>query len=367
MSEVSVLFAIWTIAALLFELPTGLIADKYPRKYILICGELVNAGAFLVWLFMPTFLGYAVGFILWGAAYALKSGAYQALIYDELAASNQTKDYTKMMSRIKAAEFSGMLLAFITAYAMSMRGVDYTLLLCASIATGLLSAILLLFVPNTRQRDAAQPTESQLKLLKRTFRVIVRTPNIQNTVAWLAIVGGFIGWYEEYTPLFDSAAGIPTKFIPLVISGALVLNILASLIAYRFESEKLLSKTLLILSAGVVALCATLGWWLPVAILFVHSGLILLRVLRILLDAELQHAAESSVRATLGSVAGFLSYPITVAVALGFAGLSKNMHGFLPFRWVSIALLVCGAVLLVVTMRSSKMNRSIITTKIKKT
>ena len=49
--DVSILFAIWTAAALIFEVPTGLVADKYPRKVVLIRGELVKAGTFFILLF----------------------------------------------------------------------------------------------------------------------------------------------------------------------------------------------------------------------------------------------------------------------------------------------------------------------------
>lgn len=352
--DVSVLFAIWTASALIFEVPTGLIADRYPRKHVLISGELVNAGAFLIWLFSPTFFGYAAGFVLWGAAYALKSGAYQALVYDELASNGQSQKYTKMMSRIKAAEFSGMLLAFISAYLLSTNGVNYNLLLIASIITGIISAGLLALLPNVKNRQTDTIPESQPKLLGRALKTVVHNSRIRIITAWLAIVAGFIGWYEEYTPLFDSTAGIATKYIPLVISGALVLNIIASLIAPRFESDRKMSKALLILSGGLMVVFSTLGWWLPLIVLLAHGGLILLRVLRILLDAELQHAADGTMRATLGSIAGLLSYPITIAVALTFALLSEHMQDFLPFRWIGIAILVSGAVLLLNTKEVAK-------------
>jgi len=347
--DVSVLFAIWTAAALIFEVPTGLIADRYPRKYVLISGEIINAGAFLIWLFLPTFFGYAAGFVLWGAAYALKSGAYQALVYDELASDGKSHEYTKMMSRIKAAEFSGMLLAFVSAYLLSINGVDYNLLLIVSIVTGIVSAGLLALLPDVKNRQTDAILESQPKLLKRALKTAVQNSRIRIIIAWLAIVAGFIGWYEEYTPLFDSTAGIATQYIPLVISGALVLNIIASLIAPRFERGGKMSKTLLIFGGGMMVIFSTLGWWLPLIVLLAHGGLILLRVLRILLDAELQHAADGTVRATLGSIAGLLSYPITIGVALTFALLSGQMQGFLPFRWIGIAILICGVILLINT------------------
>lgn len=355
--DVSILFAIWTAAALLFELPTGLIADRFPRKYVLFIGELINVAAFLVWLLLPTFFGYAFGFVLWGLAFALKSGAYQALVYDELADNKQSNQYTKTMSRIKAAEFSGMLLAFISASLLSITGVNYGLLLIISMIAGVVSATLLLLLPSVKNRRTEAITESQPKLLKRAVSVVAHNPRIRVIIAWLAIIGGFIGWYEEYTPLFDSAAGIDTQYIPLVISIALVANILASLVAPRFEKGGLVSRAALILSAALMVIFSTLGWWLPVIVILAHGGLVLLRVLRILFDAELQHSADGSVRATLGSIAGLLSYPLTIGVALGFSLMSEYLQDFLPFRWIGVAILVCGVLLLIHTKLTYRVTR----------
>ncbi len=115
-----------------------------------------------------------------------------------------------------------------------------------------------------------------------------------------------------------------------------------------------MSKAALILGAVLVVIFSTLGWWLPVIVVLAHGGLILLRVLRIILDAELQHAADGSVRATLGSIAGLLSYPLTIDVVLGFALLSKNMQGFEPFRCMGVAIVVAGMLLLLNTAMNGK-------------
>ena len=349
LSAVSTLFAIWTAAAMIFELPTGLIADRYPRKYVLIIGELINAGAFLVWLIAPFFVGYMSGFILWGAAYALKSGAYQALVYDELTSTGEAHEYTKMMARVRASEFSGMLLAFIVAYLLSIGGVKYNLLLVISALTAGASAGFLGLLPKVQNRLTDKIPESQPKLLLRAIKTVAKDAQIRIIIAWLAIVAGFIGWYEEYTPLFDTRAGVAVHYVPLVIAGALVLNIIASFIAPHFQANSRTAKGGLVLGSTFLIICATLGWWLPVIILSVHMGLILLRILRILLDAELQHAADPSIRATLGSVAGFASYPITIGVALMFAAMSQHLSDFLPFRWIGLILALCAVGLLVNT------------------
>ena len=47
--ELSWLFIIWSGAAMAFELPTGVLADRFPRRYILIMASIVKAAAFGIW------------------------------------------------------------------------------------------------------------------------------------------------------------------------------------------------------------------------------------------------------------------------------------------------------------------------------
>ena len=63
--QISILISIWSATQLLLEVPLGAVADKYPRRNLLIIALLIHAVGFVFWL-KGGFIFYAIGFILWG-------------------------------------------------------------------------------------------------------------------------------------------------------------------------------------------------------------------------------------------------------------------------------------------------------------
>ena len=82
--QISALLIVWSVAAFVFEVPTGTLGDRFPRRNVLAASRFVQALAFVVWLAFPSFWGYAVGFALWGLAGSLWSGTNEALLYESL-------------------------------------------------------------------------------------------------------------------------------------------------------------------------------------------------------------------------------------------------------------------------------------------
>ncbi len=95
--QIFFLYATITVATFIFEVPTGIIGDKYGRKTSIILGIfgwiLFGVGFF----FANSFGFFIVLFILLGINLTFISGSDEALIYDSL---KQDKKETKDMARI---------------------------------------------------------------------------------------------------------------------------------------------------------------------------------------------------------------------------------------------------------------------------
>ena len=76
-ADVSLLFAAWSVAALLTEVPAGALADRWSRRGALVLGGVLEAAAFVVWTVAPQFWGFLAGFVVWGVAGALVSGTFR--------------------------------------------------------------------------------------------------------------------------------------------------------------------------------------------------------------------------------------------------------------------------------------------------
>ncbi|MDX6228777.1 MAG: hypothetical protein QOI76_2167, partial [Frankiales bacterium] len=116
--QISLLFALWSLAGLVSGVPTGLLADRYSRRGCVAAAGPVKAAAFLYWLAFPSFAGFAAGFALWGLAGSLSSGALEALVYDGLTSFGAEAPYPKVLGRLSAVELLGQLVATAGAAAL---------------------------------------------------------------------------------------------------------------------------------------------------------------------------------------------------------------------------------------------------------
>lgn len=83
--QISLLFAIWSGVSVVAEVPTGALADRYSRRAALVAHGMLQAAGYALWILVPGFAGFAVGFVLWGLGGTLASGTFEALLYDSLA------------------------------------------------------------------------------------------------------------------------------------------------------------------------------------------------------------------------------------------------------------------------------------------
>ena len=99
----SLLFAIWSTVGFVAEVPSGALADRFSRRGALVVSGLAQAVGFGVWIALPGFAGFAAGFVLWGLGGTLASGAFEALLYDGLAAVDAEEHYARINGRAVAA------------------------------------------------------------------------------------------------------------------------------------------------------------------------------------------------------------------------------------------------------------------------
>ncbi|MCW2578869.1 MAG: major facilitator superfamily 1, partial [Blastococcus sp.] len=74
-TDISVLFAVWSVTGFLVEIPAGALADRWSRRGVVVLAGLLQAAGFLVWTAAPGFGAFAIGFVVWGISGALVSGA----------------------------------------------------------------------------------------------------------------------------------------------------------------------------------------------------------------------------------------------------------------------------------------------------
>lgn len=99
------------VTILLFEVPTGVVADAYSRRLSVIIGYFIMGWAFIVEGLFPSFLPIVLAQVLWGIGYTFTSGAQQAWFSDEIGETNANRAFLRANQFDLAGALVGMLLA----------------------------------------------------------------------------------------------------------------------------------------------------------------------------------------------------------------------------------------------------------------
>ncbi|MEU4794094.1 MFS transporter, partial [Micromonospora tulbaghiae] len=152
--QISSLFVLWAVAGIVLEVPSGVWADAVSRRLLLCLAPLLAAGGFALWVLLPSYPAFAVGFLLWGAGGALRSGALEALVFTELERLGATDRYARLIGRTRTVEVLGAVGSGVLAGPVFALG-GYLAAGAASVATCLLAAAVAARFPEHRPPPVA--------------------------------------------------------------------------------------------------------------------------------------------------------------------------------------------------------------------
>lgn len=345
-AEISSLFAIWTLVSFVLEVPSGALADVVSRRLLLVIAALLAAASFATWILVPTYLGFAVGFVLWGIGGALQSGTFEALIYDALARDGRTSSYAGLAGTAEAASTTSTLVALLVASPLLATG-SFELVGWASVGAAMIAALVARRLPDPPRGTSDEDAEDQpgwLDALRSGTAEVVASRAVARGVMLVAAVAGVLV-VDEYTPLIADDLGAPTETIPLLLAIPMVGQIVGTALAGR--AARASSRTIAALPVVAAAGLAVVSWVGSIGA-FVALGVAtgILWALSIVAEARLQDAITGRSRATVMSVAGVASE--------GAGLLVVGWYAVGPPPVVATALLSVATVLLIALAREPR-------------
>ncbi len=180
------------ISALVFEVPTGIVADVYSRRLSIVIGYLLMGLGFLVEGFFPSFLPILLAQVLWGLGYTFTSGAKQAWITDEVGEESANRLFlraTRLSSLAWLAGLALVILIGVNQIAIPIRAGGIALIL-----TGIALAVIM---PETgfrpTPREDRNPWQHMLYVFQQGVKAVRARPRLVN----LVFIGLFYGIYSE--------------------------------------------------------------------------------------------------------------------------------------------------------------------------
>ncbi|MFG3558921.1 MFS transporter [Micromonospora sp. NPDC047557] len=388
--QISSLFVIWSAAGILFEVPSGAWADAVSRRLLLRLAPLVTAAGYALWVLLPSYPAFAVGFLLWGAGGALVSGALEALVWTELDRLGAVGRYARVLGRARTAGVLGVVVTGVLAGPVLAVG-GYPAVGAASVLACLLAAAVAGRFPEHRPPPGASPAPpahdpsppahdpsppaydppsagppvaavpgdhapesvtpdddgdlTWWDTLRAGVTQVRTRPPVRAAVLLVAVVAADWGALDEYTPLLAVDTGVGAQAVPLLLlllwAGVTVGGLLAP------AGERLGHRGYAVL-LGLVALALAGG-----ALVRHPAGFVLLAVAfgaaqlaTVLADARLQARITGTSRATVTSLAGMATDLLIIGTYAGYGLVATAAGNAVAFAAAAGAYLVVALALL---------------------
>jgi len=304
MKDIMVLQAIYSIAIVVLEIPSGYLADVIGRRKTLIIGAIFGTLGFATYSFSYGFFGFIIAEIILGIGQSCISGADSAMLYDSLLEKGEEKKYSRFEGRIvslgniseAAAGLIGGLLAGITLRAPYIAQ--------AFVAFIALPAAFTLVEPS---RKVPLIKAGILEVIHIARFALFEDRSLRRNILFSAIIGTStltMAWFSQ--PFFEHA-GIEIRWFGLLWTSLNLTVALTSYTAHRLESK--LGQRWSIL---IIALTIPLGY-LALGRFHYSTGLIVLYLFYLVrgyatpvLKDYINRVTASHIRATVLSVRNFI-------------------------------------------------------------
>lgn len=223
LGEIGFVTAVFSVANVVAEIPTGYAGDRLGRRASLLVGNVVLAAFMAAYTVVETTAAYAVLYTVWAFGWAFRSGTADSWLYELLAAHGETEEFARIRGR--AATLERAFEAVTAAAAGAMVVVDWSLPFLANATVAALGIPVLITASSTASTDSAEDVTEAAEP-RFTVREALRTLRIQfgrPGVRWLVAYATLFSLLYQVTRVFEQPAletvGVPTAAFGLLYAG----------------------------------------------------------------------------------------------------------------------------------------------------
>jgi len=347
--DVFLLQSLFAVAAVLLEVPTGMVADRFGKRASLLFGEAAIVAGFVLYGLGHSFGAFLLAEVVLALGAALISGADTSLLYDSLKELGREDEYTRISGRNSAIQQVGFAAATLLGGFLGTWSLRATLW-ASMIGPALALVIALGFSEIQRPKRSTTlrgAATDYLTLLGASWRFITKHKLVRWQMALLATLAGSASWlfwlYQPYmewagTPLW--AFGVVFMLFNLWAAGA-------SRMAHRVNRHLSANGTIATLMILQLLPLPLLAWFVgPWSIFFALAHQTTRGVARPIIHARILRYTYADKRATVLSMSTLSARLFFAATApmVGFVSERTTMPETLAF--MGVVLLIAFAVLI---------------------
>ncbi len=336
----AVLVMLLSVGALVSQIRVPWLVNAIGARRAILLGQMLKIFGISLWVFWPTFIGFAIGMLTWGVQWAILAVAFEGMLYDELAARDLQDRYTKTLSRRNVIQAVAIALSSFGSLIM-MAG--YGWVTATSVLVCVLSCLFILRI-DVRAKKTRVPRAQFSKMFRTGVRACAKQPCIF-IMMMLSLLVANIAYLDDYLGPIGLQLGMPLEYVGLVSFFALGCYALGQLIAPRVRRVRdwILYTTIVVAGGLYVAFSqvySVAGLWI-LGVAYMMFGAI-----NILLYSRFQHIVPTQYRSiclSLHNAGTHLVYILTCLI-IGLGGSLGSWRYSILILGVILCAIGAGAV-----------------------
>ena len=331
--------AFFTVGQVIFEIPTGVVADVRGRRFSFMLGSatlLVSTLLYLLmWQIQAPFIGWALSSMLLGLGFTFFSGATEAWLVDALAATGHQGDLEAVFGRAMIVGGAAMLVGSVSGGFVAQAtnlGVPYII---RAVILGLSLVIAFFFMHDlgfTPKRDVG-PVDQVKSVVRGSIDGGWRNPPVR----WLMLAAPFVGGvgiyaFYAFQPYLLQLYGDPTAYgiaglAAAIVAGAQIAGgLLVTRVRrlFRRRTDAVILGSVLTVGA-LAAVGLTSSFWLAIVLMSIWA--LVFAIIGPLRQAFVNGVIPSEQRATVLSFDNLMS-SVGGVVAQPALGRTADVYGY---------------------------------------
>lgn len=338
LKDVLTLQAIYSVAIIALEIPSGYLADMWGRKNTIILGAILGTLGFAIYSFSYGFFGFLIAELVLGTGQSFISGSDSALLYDSLKKNGRENAYVKYEGRVLSMGNFAETLAALAGGFLAEISLRTPFFIQTGVAFIAIPAALFLIEPYKILKHNA-PGWSHIMSIVRFS--LFKSRKLALNIFFSAVIGcatlsmaWFIQAYlKDIHHFTEYQIGIAWAVLNLTVG-------ISTIFAYKIENKLGKIGTLVTILLGISGAYLLIGSLDYKIVFFIIWLFYFIRgIATPVLKDYINRLCEPDVRATVLSVRNFV-------IRILFAGFGPMIGWIADFYTIQTAFIMTGAIVL---------------------
>jgi MFS family permease len=330
---------IYSVIVVVLEVPTGMIADRFSRKTLIMINAVFGLLEFILLIIATNFWYFALAVAISATGHAFQSGAHNALVYDSLKSEGKEASIEKTLGRINAVNYSGIIIGSLLG---AVVATTFTLVTTYWISLiSLMVALVISFTIVDTKVQSKKEESWNVEDWLTVFKFIFTQANIRFITIIGVFSGGVITFLDEFWQIYAVSIQIPVIFfgmINLLIFGMVAVgSLLSSGFKERLGFKVTLKLMVFLCMLGFAYMTFNQLGFSIIAVMVIYFSS---AIMEPLIYGYLHEHAIDKYRATIESAYSMLVHLSVLVIGIPFGYLATEFSIFVAFGYLTCILVL---------------------------